>query len=237
MEIKVLYDNRTMKKDVLAGWGFSCLVAGSVLFDTGEDSESLLHNMSEMGVDVSCVKDIVISHDHLDHMGGVEGILKGSKAVKVYGCPGFSGEFKEKVKILQGSLVEPGKIVEIRNNIFVTSPIVGEYKGKGIEEQALVIRTLNGMTIVTGCAHPGIIEIVERVKESFAGEKIYCVLGGFHLKDKTEEEIRKVTERLNELGVEKVGPAHCSGENGIGVFKEKLTEKFIKIEAGKVLEV
>lgn len=237
MEIKVLYDNKTTKDGILAGWGFSCLVAGSVLFDTGEDSESLLHNMSEMGANVSCVKDVVISHDHWDHTGGLKGILKGSKEVNVYGCPGFSGEFKEKVKDLKGDLVESKKINEIRNKIFVTGPILGRHKGKKIEEQALIIKTSKGITIVTGCAHPGIINIIEKVKENFVKEKVYCVLGGFHLKDKEEEDIKKVAERLHKLGVEKVGPAHCSGEKGISIFKEKFSDNFISIAAGKIVEV
>ena len=237
MEIKILYDNKTVKSGILAGWGFSCLVDNSVLFDTGEDAGRLLNNMREMGTGVSCVEDIVISHDHWDHAGGLEGILGKKEGIKVYGCPGFSGEFKKKVKNFNGQLVELKNFAEIRKNIFATGTIPGTYKGRNIEEQALVIKTPKGITIVTGCAHPGVIKIVEKVKEKFSEEKLYCVLGGFHLQDKRKEETTDVAGKLRTMGVLKAGPAHCSGEEAMGIFREKFGKDFLAVTAGSVFEV
>lgn len=237
MKIKILYDNKTVKSSILAGWGFSCLVDNSVLFDTGEDGESLLHNMKAMEVSVSRLENVVISHDHWDHTGGLEGILRKKVGIKVYGCPGFGVEFKEKVKDLGGQLIELKDFVEIKKNIFATGTIQGIHKGQNIEEQALVVKTPKGLTIVTGCAHPGIVKIVEKVKEIFSDEKLYCVIGGFHLKDKKEEDIVKVVARLQELGVKKIGPAHCAGEKAIDIFKKSIDKDFIISAAGKELEV
>ncbi|MGD2278944.1 MAG: hypothetical protein PVH45_02470 [Candidatus Omnitrophota bacterium] len=61
----------------------------------------------------------------------------------------------------------------------MTGAIRGDYKMQPIEEQALAVKTSKGVTVITGCAHPGVVRIVEEVKGRFAGEKLYCVFGGF----------------------------------------------------------
>jgi len=237
MEIKILYDNKTARSNILAGWGFSCLVDNSILFDTGEDKEGLLHNMKAMGASVSRLENIVISHDHWDHTGGLEEILRKREGIKVYGCPGFSRGFKKKIKDLNGRLSELREFAEIKKDIFATGAIQGTYKEQNIEEQALVVKTQKGITIVTGCAHPGIVKITEKVKKWFSDEKIYCVLGGFHLENKRKEEIIDVIEKLTILGVNKIGPAHCTGEEATDIFKKSFGKEFITITAGKECEV
>lgn len=236
MNIKILYDNTTTGNDILAGWGFSCLVGGRVLFDTGEDGKSLLENMKKMKVDISGIRDIVVSHDHWDHAGGLEDFLKRGKDLTVYGCRGFSTEFKAIVKRHKTKLVEHKYLSTINDNIYTTGAFTGKYKGNNIEEQVLAIKTFNGITIITGCAHPGIIKIVEHVKNLFSKEKIYCVLGGFHLKDLPDDEIVAVCNRLIDIGVQKAGPAHCSGTDGVRIFKDIFGKDFIQISAGIQIE-
>ncbi|HNS14072.1 MAG TPA: MBL fold metallo-hydrolase, partial [Syntrophorhabdaceae bacterium] len=101
---------------------------------------------------------------------------------------------------------------------------------------SLVLDTDNGLTIVTGCAHPGIINIVERVKENIKKD-IYLVMGGFHLLDEPVIKIKEVNNTLRELGVHNIGPSHCTGEDAIEIFKESYRENFIDIRAGKTIEV
>jgi len=237
MKIEIIYDNKTKKDGVSAGWGFSCLAGDSVLFDTGEDGHSLLSNMKTMKIDIEDVKDIVISHDHWDHIGGLEAVLKKKKRIKVYGCGGFSREFKNIVNKRGAELIEAELFSNITSNIFTTGAIEGTYKNGRIEEQSLVLKTTNGMSIVTGCAHPGIVKIVERVKSLLPQGELYCVIGGFHLKDMSDNEIVGICDRLMDLGVQKAGPAHCSGENGIRIFKDMFKEKFIQIGSGAEIEV
>jgi 7,8-dihydropterin-6-yl-methyl-4-(beta-D-ribofuranosyl)aminobenzene 5'-phosphate synthase len=237
MNIKIIFDNDTVTKDILAGWGFSCSVDDRILFDTGEDEGSLLHNMKAMGVSVSRLEGVVISHDHWDHTGGLREILREKRGIKVYGCPGFSEGFRQKVEDLGGQLILSRGFSEIRKNIFLTGPIRGIHKEQAIEEQALVIDTTKGITVVTGCAHPGIVKIAEEIKERFPGKKLYCVLGGFHLKDQNEGDVVKVVARMQEMGVRKIGPAHCTGREAVDVFRKSFGNNFIPVAAGEQLEV
>jgi glyoxylase-like metal-dependent hydrolase (beta-lactamase superfamily II) len=79
----IVYDNEVKNGKLKAGWGFSCLIetkgALSILFDTGADSPTLLHNMKELGIDAKRVGKIVISHTHGDHTGGLRGMLEVNK--------------------------------------------------------------------------------------------------------------------------------------------------------------
>lgn len=237
MDIVILYDNKALVPEMQAGIGFSCLVGKKVLFDTGGDGDSLMHNMKEKKIDISSIEGIVISHDHWDHRGGLDAVLKENPNINVYVSSGFSEEFKEKVKKIKGQLFEVKGLLEIADNIFTTGPIKGKYKGQDIEEQALVIKTEKGVTVITGCAHPGIVKMVELVKKTFSEEKIYSVIGGFHLKNSTTKEILNVHDKLKDLGIKKIGPCHCSGEEAIGLFNKNLGENFIEISAGKERKV
>jgi len=237
VDVKILYDNNSLNAGFLGGWGFSCLVDNKVLFDTGGDAKVLAANMGRMEAEPSLVCDIVISHDHWDHTGGLEAVLAGRRGVNVHACPGFSPEFKQKVRALGGNLVERVDPREIREDISVTGMILGKYKEKDIEEQALVIRTPNGLTVITGCAHPGIVSIVRKTKETFNVRSIYCLFGGFHLGDRTESEIAVVAGELKSLGVRKVGPCHCSGDKARGIFRDIFAAEFVAVSAGTRMEV
>ncbi|MDD5618472.1 MAG: MBL fold metallo-hydrolase, partial [Candidatus Omnitrophica bacterium] len=176
MRIKVIFDKGALDKKLNTGWGVSFLVDDKILFDTGEKGPWLIKNMDNLGVDIVGIEAVVISHDHWDHWGGLWEILKEKKGLKVYSCPGFSKEFKDKVKEAQTELIESGKFRRISQNIFITGEIPGAYRGKYMPEQAIVLKTENGLTIITGCAHPGILKMVKKVKTKFSRERIYFVL-------------------------------------------------------------
>jgi len=237
MEINVLFDKETTSRNLYKGWGVSFLINKEVLFDTGESGRWLLGNIEKLKVDIEKIKAVVISHDHWDHTGGLWELLKNKEGIKVYACPDFSTGFKRKVKKLKGKLIEAGKITKITDSIFVTGEISGEYKGRYIAEQALIIRTGKGLTIVTGCSHPGIIKIINQVKKDFPSVRIYLVFGGFHLIEKDRKEVRFIAEKLKIMGIEKVGPTHCTGYDAQMIFKQVYKEAFITIKTGMTFEV
>jgi 7,8-dihydropterin-6-yl-methyl-4-(beta-D-ribofuranosyl)aminobenzene 5'-phosphate synthase len=113
MKIEILFDKIALDKKLQTGWGVSFLIDEKILFDTGEKGEWLLKNMQALGVDIRKIEGVVISHDHWDHTGGLWDILKKKKGLAIYACPHFSSEFKEKVKKLQGKIIEADRLREI----------------------------------------------------------------------------------------------------------------------------
>ena len=74
MTIHLLYDNQAVRPHIASGWGFSCLIDGRILFDTGEAGPELLNNLKEMEVSLDEIEALVLSHPHWDHTGGVKAL-------------------------------------------------------------------------------------------------------------------------------------------------------------------
>ncbi len=106
--------------------------------------------------------------------------------------------------------------------------------GDQIMEQSLVISTPKGLVVITGCSHPGIVPILERARE-VGKDKIYAVLGGFHLLQHSDPAVAEIVGRFRALGVEKVGASHCTGAKAIAAFRSAYGSDFIELGAGRVV--
>ncbi|MCM8817501.1 MAG: MBL fold metallo-hydrolase [Candidatus Omnitrophica bacterium] len=237
MKIQVIFDGSASKTDLLIGWGFSCLIDGRILFDTGENGEWLIHNMQQTGIDINEIQSVVISHDHWDHTGGLWKILQLRKNLAVYACPGFTRSFKKKVRQFGGQIFENDHLTEISKDVFVTDEIRATYKQEPMPEQSIILKSKNGISIITGCAHPGIIEIIERAKKNFPEEKIYLVMGGFHLIETDTRIIETIAKQLKNLQIAKIGPCHCSGKKAEDIFRKTFKKNFVSISAGSTILV
>ena len=181
--IKVLYDNFTAEKDP-ADWGFSCLITGtekSILFDTGAKGDVLLQNMAKMNVTPDAAEVAVISHNHGDHTGGLISVLEKNGKMTVYLPPSCPETLVRQAESLGAKVVTVTKPVEICRGVFVIGPT-----GDKIIEQALAVDTGKGLVLITGCSHPGVIEIAKRAKEQL-GRDVYMVCGGMHLLEMSDE--------------------------------------------------
>ncbi len=236
MEIRILFDNRKEDVRYFAGWGVSFLVDGHVLFDAGENEDMLFHNMRSMNVKPEEIRKVVVSHEHWDHIGGLWRLLAHNPGMPAYICPGVSREFKDKVASFGADTVIVEPFMEIDRDIYTTGETKGMSRYGVIPEQALVLRSKKGITVVTGCAHNGIAEILVSVRERMS-EPIYLVLGGFHTLDLPPSVVRSVIKRFQEMGVSRVAPTHCTGNQAIQLFREAYGADFIEAAAGKSLEV
>jgi 7,8-dihydropterin-6-yl-methyl-4-(beta-D-ribofuranosyl)aminobenzene 5'-phosphate synthase len=234
INITVVFDNKRHRSDLIAGWGFSCLVQlpdKLIMFDTGSDGEALLHNMSLLGIAPEKVNDIILSHFHFDHIGGLPYILKNNRNVTLYMPSSFPRELKQYATDNGIKFEEINAITEIYDGVFLTGEL-GEY----LREQAFVVRTARGLVVITGCAHPGIVNIAKYVTEVI-GDHIHLLLGGFHLLEETASQINHIADNLLELGVEKVAPCHCSGEIAREVLSERYTNNYIDCATGTAISI
>ena len=233
LTITVVYDNNSYDSRLRTAWGFSAFVEyhdHTLLFDTGGDGPTLLANMAALGIAPAQIESVVLSHIHGDHVGGLSGLLAAGARPTVYLPPSFPASFKREVAETT-TVVEVAPGQRIAEGLFTTGEM-----GSGILEQALVIETARGLVVITGCAHPGVVQIVARAKELF-GDQVYLVLGGFHLGGKRDAEIAAIVADFRRLGVEKVAPCHCTGDRAIAMFAAEYGDDFVQAGVGRVLVV
>jgi len=235
VRIRIVAEASTRVQKLFYGWGLSFLIDGDLLFDTFSNETVLRNNMEKMGIDAKKMKYVVISHEHWDHTGGLRYMLERNKNVQVFICPGFSDEFKRQIESYGVKIMEIGQITEIKENIYTTGQITGEYDGKPIYEQSLIIG--NGkISVVTGCSHPGVVEIIKKAKDGFA-KPVHMVLGGFHLLHKTPFEIARIIREFRILGVEKTAPCHCTGRQAVELFRREYRDNFIQVKTGMEISI
>jgi 7,8-dihydropterin-6-yl-methyl-4-(beta-D-ribofuranosyl)aminobenzene 5'-phosphate synthase len=224
--LTIVYDNNPLDARLKPAWGFACLVETgqtTVLFDTGGDGPTLMSNMAALAIDPRRIDAVVLSHNHDDHTGGLDALLKVNDHPDVY----VPRSFAENLKTRVGG---HGYVVQVHEPMTITDHVrtTGEL-GTAIVEQSLIVETDKGLVVMTGCAHPGIVEIVLKAK-SFGD--VYLVIGGFHLGDKSAREVETVIAELKQLGVRKVAPSHCTGEKAIAQFKAAFGADFIQAGVG-----
>ncbi len=224
-----VYDNYQVNPQLKTDWGFGCLVKTekeNILFDTGASSEILLFNMGKMAIDLKSISKVVISHIHGDHVGGLEDFLKENNEVEVYIPGSFPDSIRKMIESSGANFLDVSKPLKISDSVWST----GELPGPP-EEQSLVIHSREGLVIITGCAHPGVVNIVKKAKEMFPKEDIYLVLGGFH------HPPTQVVMEFKELGVKKVAPSHCSGDEIRELFKEEYHSDYIENGVGNIINI
>ena len=244
----------------------------AILFDTGYNNMSVLHNMEMLAVDPNEMEAIVLSHAHMDHTGSLHAVLeKISDPIPLvvhpdaFLYPRFFEEKDGSKKRFPRTLVRQDldqrnvKIVESRTptpilnaSILVTGEIerTTEFE-KGMpnalierdgslerdpiqDDQALVINLKDkGLVIISGCSHAGIINTIRYAKKLTGIEKVYAVLGGFHLSGAFFEKIlEKTVDELKVLSPAVVVPMHCTGRKAMEMFSREFASAFVLNSVG-----
>ena len=232
IRLTIVYDNTPYKDGLSTAWGFSCLIKGAektILFDTGGKSTILLANMSKLGINPREIDLVVLSHFHSDHVGGLGGLLQRNREVTVFIPASFQARFKD-------DLINSGVqtlVIQDAASICQSVYSTGEL-GMGVKEQSLIIHTDRGILVITGCAHPGIVEIIKTAKNLFRDD-VLLIMGGFHLAGTSKSEIEAIISEIKELGVSYAGPCHCSGDLARRLFKIEYGSNYIDVGVGRII--
>ncbi len=239
VEITVLFNNVPQDPSLQTAHGFSCLIEGldkTVLFDTGGDGHILLENMAKLGKDPAAVDVIVLSHKHWDHSGGLFTFLRQArKGVDIYFPKAVSAKFRDHAAML-GAVphVIDENPAEIIGGLLSTGQLGGPDLVEEKREQAIVIPAAEGTILVTGCAHPGIVDIARRARE-VGGAPLHMVLGGFHLLDTKGDDLTRVIDELKGLGIAQMGASHCTGDSQMEEFRAAWSGNFVDFGAGGIV--
>jgi 7,8-dihydropterin-6-yl-methyl-4-(beta-D-ribofuranosyl)aminobenzene 5'-phosphate synthase len=251
----------------LGEWGFSALVEADgqrILLDTGGRPETVLQNARDLSIDLSDVKEAILTHNHWDHVRGLmplrhEMMKKNPAALSVvhvsrgifYSRPSPKGEQNEMIGIRRDYEASGGKCIEhaegfdIFPGAWLTGPVPRKYPernwspgGKvqtpsGLvednipEDQSLVLNTSQGLVVLTGCGHAGIINILTYAKQRFPDQPVYGVVGGLHLFAASDEQLNWTGDKLKEFRVANLLGAHCTGIEAVYRLRERagLTRK------------
>jgi len=105
------------------------------------------------------------------------------------------------------------------------------------DDQSLILDTEKGLILVLGCAHSGMINIINYVIDKTGKENFYAVLGGTHLDFLTQEQLEESIKALKKMKIEKIGVCHCTGMRAAFRLHHEFGERFFYGHVGSGLEI
>lgn len=240
-----------------------------LLFDTGAD-QSFINNAKLLGIDLTLVDTCIISHGHYDHGGGLKAFLALNKTANVYihqnafisrrkrkGCfykdIGLKKSLKKHPQIqfvkgdykIDDSLLlfqnKSEKFEKPKRNLSLLAKSESVYKPDSFDHELNLLIEDDKRVVLCGCAHNGIVNIMETLKE-ITNQPIDIVLGGFHLShsdlDQTSEKayVDRVNKALKTYDVKAYFTCHCTGQN-IYEYMKQSNDKLHQTRTGTMLKL
>jgi len=251
MKITSVIENHAKMQNLLALHGQSFLIeyAGKrILFDLGRIYEGLQYNLSQLGFPLSDIDMIVISHRHKDHCLPLKSIIsKGEFIGKNIYLPKSFGEEDIKnfaprytyTEVLENEQVNASfpknianKILNLDNTLLVDKgfPIYKNLWTTGaleapnsMYEQALIYDQKElGLTLLLGCTHPGLLNVIKKSKLLTGNNKIRGIIGGLHLLKDSIDSVKSLGNELKKENLEFLIANHCTGIDQTIALKEVL---------------
>jgi len=221
-----------------------------LLFDTGQ-SDMFLANAKKMNVSTDNINALVLSHGHYDHGNGLA-YLSNLKLICHPGCfvkrysrkdkryiglKSTRDELQKKFRLdasagpvrISEKIVFLGEIprltdFESRNTPFMFEDGSPDYV---TDDSALALTLDEGLFVVTGCGHAGIVNTVEHAIKITGIKKIYGIMGGFHLKD-IDRQTNETIRYLKKNKVKHVLPSHCTELPALSAFYKNFEIRQVK---------
>jgi len=237
--------------DGIGEWGFAAVVdvgGRRILFDTGARPNTVLNNAQELKVDLANITDVVLSHNHADHTGGLmtlrrammeknpAALSRAHVGQGIFTPRRRGGKISEWMAVNRrdyeasgGHFVVYDRPTELWNGVWLTGPVPRKYpernwsSGTEIqtpdgwkednlpEDMSMVFNTPQGLVVLSGCGHSGIVNSMEYARSSVRNAPLYAALGGFHLYQLDDEKLRWTASKLREFGLKNFLGAHCTG--------------------------
>ena len=235
-----------------------------LLSDAGA-TDMFIRNAGLLGVKLEAVDTLILSHGHYDHSGGIMPFARLNPSAKIYIRSNAGGEYyhderyigidKAILKLPQVVLTED--YLEIDDELSLFSAIRGsKFRPKGnlllseivdgkqvqdefTHEQCLVISAEGKKILVSGCAHNGILNVLDRYAEIYGGSPDE-VVSGFHMMKKgdyTDEEIAEIKETAEMLTnlPTRFHSGHCTGKPAFDIMKEIMGGQLCEIHSGDTI--
>ncbi len=237
-----------------------------LLVDTGA-SDALIHNAKVLGIDLTKVDTVILSHGHYDHSGGILSFVKMNPNAKIYMQKNAAGAYYHKDETVEKYIGIDREIQNLSQVVWVEGDwkiddeleLFGNVTGRRLwpqgnlelkelvdgeflqdefsHEQYLVITDGEKKLLISGCAHNGVLNILEKYQELY-GDNPYAMISGFHMRKKTDytdEDIAVMEETARELcNTDTIFyTGHCTGEYPFEVMKNILGEQLIYVHSGE----
>ncbi len=257
MKISILTDNNP-GTFTQAEHGLSYLIehdGKKILFDTGQ-SDLFLRNAGKMNTDLENIDTVILSHGHFDHGNGLEYLSEGTLICHP-GC--FVKRYREKdrtyiglkkskeelsaifnlntsrvpVKISE-KIIFLGEIPRETDSESKTTPFIldDETPDFVMDDSAVALIIPEGLFVVTGCGHSGIVNTLKHAMKITGIGKISGIMGGFHLKE-IDNQLKETIKFLRENKVKHVIPSHCTEFPALALFYE--LPGFRQVKTGDIL--
>jgi len=195
-------------------------------------------------VDVHCHPDVFLDRVHLVEENGKE-------TKRFVGIP-FKRSYLES---LGATFILNKDFSEIDKGVFLTGEVprktsfekldpklFTEIEGKTdpdvfLDDQSLVLDTKRGLLVILGCAHSGVINILNHVINKTGKDKFYAIVGGTHLDFLAPEQLEESIKALRKIQIEKIGASHCTGMSGAFRLHQEFGDRFFYGHVGSTLEV
>jgi 7,8-dihydropterin-6-yl-methyl-4-(beta-D-ribofuranosyl)aminobenzene 5'-phosphate synthase len=269
-KVTILYDAFGESKELNKDWGFSALVEHNgmrILFDTGNNAAIFEHNVKAMGVDLTKLDFVVISHRHADHTTGLRHVLSVNPKVTVYvpadGANGFGGapvpeaffraddSLPTKMRYFEGAgskHLSAGKLYDTGNFVLVnqlTEVSPGIFLVRTVSQKTGTLE-LPELTLAIKRSD-GLLLVdgcshagIEAILEAARAvdPRTEVVFGGLHLVTTPLVEIDALVENLKtKWKVQRIAPGHCTGEPAFARLRKAYGQNYLYAGLGTTVEL